>query len=132
MSYTITPSPDSKYIVVKMKVDMTRKLAKEVTSQAFTLGRDLGISCYLIDLTESKNQESIVGSYKSAYEDLAHLPWQDSLTRAALLVDPEDHSHDFNETVLINAGLKVKLFRDRELAIPYLLGINPDSESPAV
>jgi hypothetical protein len=38
----------------------------------------------------------------------------------ALLVDPEDHSHDFVETVGRNAGLNVTLFRDRDAAKQYL------------
>jgi len=120
MSYAITPSPDSKYIVIKVDADMTRHLAQEIATQAFSKGRELGITRYLIDLSESRNQESITGSYKSAYEDLARLPWQGHLTRAAMLVAPQDHSHDFNETVLRNAGLKVILFRDREQALQYL------------
>ncbi len=121
MSFTLTPSQDGKYITAKVTVDMTRELALEIVIQGFALGRELGINRYLLDLTESRNRESAFGSYESAYDDLAPLSRQSSLLRAAVLVAPQDHSHDFNETVLRNASLDVKLFRDRELAVQYLL-----------
>jgi hypothetical protein len=41
--------------------------------------------------------------------------------RVAVLVRPEDHSHDFAETVTKNAGQDITIFRDREAAINHLL-----------
>jgi len=41
--------------------------------------------------------------------------------RVAILVDPEDKSHDFNEIVLNNIGMPVVLFRDWDQAVQYLL-----------
>ena len=121
MSYTITASQNNEYIIVKATTNMYRKLAAEIAEQAILMGKKLEISRYLIDLTASRNLESILGSYQSAYEDLANLPWRNSFSRAALLVDPQDRSHDFNETVLNNIGMRVTLFQDRDEAIQYLL-----------
>jgi hypothetical protein len=45
----------------------------------------------------------------------------------AILVRPDDRSHDFAETAMKNAGLSVALFRDRERAIAYLRSSGVDS-----
>jgi hypothetical protein len=121
MFYTISPSPDGKYIIVRVTVDMTRNLAKEIASQALSVGQELGIKYFLLDLTQSRNRESIFGSYESAYIDMANMRVQMRFTRTAMLVDPQDDSHNFNETVLRNVGLNVTLFRDRHLAVQHLL-----------
>lgn len=39
----------------------------------------------------------------------------------ALLVDPDDHSHDFIEIVARNSGHDFTLFRDHEQVINHLL-----------
>lgn len=121
MSYTIIPSPDGKYLILKVVVDMTRTLALEIAVQALLVGQELGINRYLLDLTESRNRESIGGSYESAYTDLALVVRRYRPPLIAMLVDPQDDSHNFNETVTRNAGLDVRLFRDRDLAVQYLL-----------
>ena len=121
MSYTITASQNNEYIIVKATTNMYRKLAAEIAEQAMLMGKKLEISRYLIDLTASRNLESILGSYQSAYEDLAELSWRKILTRVALLVDPQDNSHDFNEIVLNNIGIRATLFRDSDQAVQYLL-----------
>jgi hypothetical protein len=99
MSYTIALSPDGKYIIVQVIVEMTRELALEVASQGFAMGQELGIDRYLLDLTQSRNRGSIFDSYESAHSDLANLARYNKLSQAAMLVAAEDHSHDFNETV---------------------------------
>lgn len=121
MPYTITVSQNNGYIIVRVTDDMSRKLAAEIADQALLMGKKWRIGRYLIDLTASRNRESILGSYQSAYEDLAVLPWRKTLTRVALLVDPQDDSHDFNEIVLNNIGMRTTLFRDRDEAVQYLL-----------
>jgi hypothetical protein len=40
----------------------------------------------------------------------------DKYARIATLVNPDDHSHDFIETVARNAGLNVKIFTDPDQA----------------
>jgi hypothetical protein len=41
-------------------------------------------------------------------------------SRSALLVRPDDRSHDFIETAFLNAGYAVKLFTDEVSAISWL------------
>ena len=120
MSFTISPSKDGKYISLKITGDIDSKIAMNNNIEAHALGKKLGINRYFVDLTKSRNVESVADSYKFAYEDMK-TPMIDKSARVAILVDPNDHSHDFIETVLQNSGHSVKLFTDRKLAKSYLL-----------
>lgn len=121
MAYTITPSADGKYILLKVTGNINRKLALKYNQKAHTLGRELGINRYLVDVTEARNVETITDNYDFAYRDMQNTPTIDKLARVAVLVSPGDHSHDFVELVSQNAGLSVKFFRDREKAVGHLL-----------
>ena len=121
MSYTIGPSEDGKYVVLKYWGELSRKLSIEHVIEAHALGEKLGITQYLVDLTEARNIDSIPELYEYAYKDTKSASGLNLNARVALLVDPEDHSHDFVETVLRNAGHNVTLFRDRDSAISHLL-----------
>jgi len=122
MPYTIKLSEDGKYILVTTQGDMTRELAMEHNREAHALGRELGIKRYLVDLRASRNVESPTDGYQFAYHDMPEDPEIDRSARVALLVSPEDHSHDFIETVSRNSGLSVTIFRNYEEALAYLSG----------
>lgn len=121
MSYTINPSDDRKYIVLKHRGEVDGDIAMTRVLEAHTLGAELGILRYLVDLTDARNVDSVTQTYKYAYEDMKTPPGFNLNARVAMLVNPEDHSHDFVETALRNAGHNVTLFRDRDLAIKHLL-----------
>ncbi len=120
MAYNITPSDDGKYIIMKVTGDFNRKLAIQYDLESHALGKSLGISRYLVDLTEARNTNTTVEDYEFAYRDMK-TPEIDRTAVVAVLVSPGDHSHDFTETVTRNAGLNTKLFTDRDRAIRHLL-----------
>lgn len=121
MSHTIYLSEDGKYIVTKHWGEITSELVMKRTQEAHELGKKLGITLHLMDVTEAKNIDSVTKTYKFAYQDIKAFPGINMNVRVAVLVKPDDHSHDFVETVTRNAGQDVTLFRDRELAIKHLL-----------
>ena len=121
MSYTILLSDDQKYIVVTVEGSITRKIAMQHNLEAHALGKKLGIQRYLVDATRARNTESMLKGYQFAYEDMNETPEIDRDARVALLVAPDDHSHDFIETVSKNAGLNVTIFRDRKSAENHLI-----------
>ena len=121
LTYTITPSPDNAYISIKVTGDITRDSAMEHNIKANILGKKLGINKYLMDLTEARNTESIIDNYKFAYEDMT-APDIDPSARVAVLVSPDDNSHNFVMTAMMNAGLNVALFNDMESAKKFLRG----------
>ena len=55
-----------------------------------------------------------------AYKDMQLAEGIDLNAIVATLVSPDDHSHDFIETVSRNAGLNVTLFTDLDLAKQHL------------
>ena len=121
MEYSITVSEDGKYIILKVKGDMDRVSAMREIIEAHELGAKLGIERYMADLTEARNIRSIVDDYELA-NDYTHNDRRiNTFARVAMLVSSEDHTHDFLETASINAGWRVKLFRDRQQALNYLM-----------
>ena len=120
MGYKTEPSPDGKYIIQKPTGEMTRELAVKYILESHALGKKLGIDRYLMDLTEARNADSIFDNYDFAYRDMKETPGINRLARVAVLVSPDDHSHDFIETVVRNSGQDVTMFTDRELAIKHL------------
>lgn len=123
MDYTIAPSEDGKYITLTMKGEITGKRAMGINREAHALGKKLNINRYLVDVTEARNKDTIMGNYEFAYADMTTAENIDRHARVATLVSPGDHSHDFVETVVQNVGMNVRLFTDREQAIQFLVGI---------
>lgn len=121
MTYQTSVSQDGKFISVKVQGIITRVNAMQMNQDVHAFGRLHGLNRYLLDLTESTNSETAFGNYNFAYEDMKAPVGIDRNARVAMLVEPEDHSHDFVEIVSRNSGLDVALFRDRESALNYLL-----------
>jgi hypothetical protein len=80
----------------------------------------MNINHYLVDVTDARNIDSVKNNYDFAYSDMKAAEGINLTAKVVAVVSPEDHTHDFVETVLCNAGLPIKLFRDREKAIDYL------------
>ncbi len=121
MSYKIFPSDDGKYIILEIRGDITSKEIVERIQEAHKLGDEMKITRHLMDLTEARNIDSVTKIYKFAYTEIRRSPDVNLNARVAVLVDPDDHSHDFSETVIKNAGQNVTFFRDRDSAIRHLL-----------
>jgi hypothetical protein len=121
MSHKIFLSEDKKYIITKHYGDITSEMIMSATIEAHALGEELGITRHLMDVTEATNVEPITQTYKFAYKDIKSVPGINLHVSVAVLIRPEDHSHDFAETVTKNAGQDITLFRDREAAINHLI-----------
>lgn len=117
----IEPSGKGGFIAVIITGEYTRSRALKSMIEAHALGRKLGINRYLVDVTASRNRESVIGNYEFATKDLWETPAIDKAARVAILARPDDSSHDFAAAAAQKAGLRVVLFRDRGLAERYLL-----------
>jgi hypothetical protein len=124
MSYTINLSEDGRYIILKHWGEINGEIAMKRIQEAHKLGAELRVTRHLVDLTEARSIDSITKAYKYAYEDMKTIGLNACV---AMLVSPEDHSHDFVETVLRNTGHDVTLFRDREAAINHLVKRTQDT-----
>ena len=121
MAYAIKLSDDRKYIVIMVEGFVDNDMAMEYTIESQRLGKKEGISRYLVDLTQSRNVQSVGLNFEFIDRDLRSTDEVDIRGRVALLVSPEDHSHDFIETLSINRGINVRLFRNRADAVAHLL-----------
>ena len=119
MQHFISLSEDKSYVILKYVGEISREPVLKITEEAHRFGSRQGVKHYLVDVTEAVNVESLMGNYDFAYDDLDQADIDRSAC-IAMLVDPNDQTHDFVETLLINAGHGVRLFRDRETAIKYL------------
>lgn len=121
MTHTITTSEDGQYILIKVKGVIDRNIAMQQNLEAHALGKKLNIHKYLVDVTKATNSESTTDKFKFANNDMQEAPGIDKSARVAVLVSPDDHSHDFIETVTRNAGLNMRIFRDSEEAMQFLM-----------
>jgi hypothetical protein len=120
MPYTITVSSDNRYIILSIEGGISRETAMVYNLEAHKLGNALGINRYLVDVRFSRNTDSVIANYSFAYSDMNHEDI-DRFAKVAILVSPDDHSHDFVETVSRNAGFDVVIFTDRDLAVSHLI-----------
>lgn len=120
MEYRIEPSEDRDYILLKVVGDFDAKSVMKGIIEAHTLGRELDIHRYLVDATQARNIDSVLGNYHFAYVDMKQTAGIDPFAKVVGLVSPGDHSHDFVATVSANAGMHLELFTEREKALKYL------------
>jgi hypothetical protein len=125
MEYVIEISENKGYIIIKASGEVDPNIAMKYTEEAHILAKENGIDNFLVDLTAATNKLHVIENYEFAYDKVAPNPVINKLAKIALLVSPNDHSHDFIETVLINTGVLVRLFRNKEMALDYL-GIAED------
>jgi hypothetical protein len=126
IEYTITPSVNEDFIEVKVKGDINRHSAMQMNLEAHEIGRRLRIRRYLVDATEARNTDDAIETYNFSYSDMQRMECIDKGARVAMLVSPDDHSHDFVATTLFNAGLSGQLFTDPEKAMQFLF----DDDTP--
>ena len=120
MEYKISLSDDRKYILVLVSGSVNRLNTMEYVIESHKLGLKEGIKSFLIDLRNARNVDSIGNNYNFVNEDLQSESLVDKSAKIALLVEKNDHSHDFIETVAINSGNVLRLFRDEKEALQYL------------
>jgi hypothetical protein len=102
-----------------LKVAPTGAAALAAAGRALLLAAEHGIHRFLFDARRCRNPASVISNYNFAYRSLTalHVP---VAVRAAILVAPEDHSYDLVETLCLNAGYSVKLFREEAEALAWL------------
>ena len=126
---TLTVSEDKKYIIEKVVGEVTSQDMYQHAVEAHQLARTLNLRAFLMDLTDAVNLQSVRENYDLVYQQFRTSDKLIRNSRLALWVKMNDHSHDFIETLALNAGDYVKLFRDPQKAIDFLLeGYEPLSK----
>lgn len=132
MKCSNTVSGDGRYVISTVTGDFAAKEMLAAVLEAYKFAEEHGITRQLADVTKARNVDSVSRNYDFAYSEFQAVVAIDKRLRVAILVSPDDHSHDFAETVMQNAGLNVALFRDRDRAIAYLCspGLNEVRDQP--
>ncbi len=120
MPHDVSISKDRKFILIKVVGTMDSPYTLQTGVDASALGRKVKIKRFLFDLTESRYVDSILSTHQRAYSDMRD-PRLIPDARVALWVAQDDHSHDFAETVYQNAGYNLRVFRDYNSAISFLM-----------
>lgn len=120
MGCEVKASEDRKFIFQVITGDLTAKLMLAYNLKSHSLGRELGINRYLVDVTRARNVDPPTKIFNYARYDLKNTPGIDLSARIATLVSPGDISHNFVETVSRDSGLDVTHFTDRFQAIRHL------------
>lgn len=121
MNYTITVSETGDYILIVLLGNVDGEIAMQYTIESHKLGNELGITKFLVDARKAINVQMVGDNYNFAAKEISEKPSFDRRAKVACLVSPEDHSHDFIETVLRNNGHNFTLFRNMDKAISHLL-----------
>jgi hypothetical protein len=117
--YSITISEDGTFIHVQAGGNITRELVVSTALEVSRLAKDMNIHKALLDFSQARNVEPVFQIYEMAYTDMNRAEIDKTLTLACL-ISPEDHSFDFLETVLRNAGFIFKLFTDDDATMDFL------------
>lgn len=119
-SFEIGISADGAYLYAhKFQQPYTYEIAQEVMKNFIYQGRELEILGCLIDIRGIQSVSSAADKFFFAREKAAaaQLP---QYWRYAFLVDQNDDSINFIETVMRNAGYMFQIFEDESLAIDWL------------
>jgi hypothetical protein len=124
MSYKISVPKSKKYILCRVTQAVTADLSKQFSVDVDRLGAELNIKNFLFDVRGCPNIERPLKTYEYTYKDMDELGL-DRTARVAILVSPDDTSHDFIETINRNAGYNVRVFKERKAALDWFE--NPQS-----
>ena len=109
-----------KYLVCRVTGQITAEDARQMVEQIEKFAHETGAKSRLIDVRNATNVSSISGNYDLAYKDLDELQ-VGRVFKAAVLVSPDDHSHDFAMIAIQNAGFNCRKFTDEAAAITWLV-----------
>ena len=99
--------------------DGRAELEREFASEAIDTAIREGVTLYLADVREAPNVASTFNQFNLAYEELPIMNLHKG-SKIALLVSPDDLSHDFIEILFRNAGYVCQRFVDEDEAIGWL------------
>lgn len=120
MSYSIKVSETGDYIHVDVKGNFDGKTALQFAGQSFKLGKKFDIIKYFVDLRNSRNIQKVGDKYNFVIQDFSNIPEINKSAKVTCIVNPDDHSHDFIETVMRNNGINFTIFRDMNEALDHL------------
>ena len=120
MAVNVTLSDCGSYIVGHADAPLTLEDVRALTAAYVALIESTGIKRILNDMRNTPSVLGVSEDFHFAYQDTRQQQLPIDI-RAAILIDLDDSSHDFQKMVARNAGYTVELFEDRDSAVDWLL-----------
>jgi hypothetical protein len=120
MKYNISLSEDGTFIRIRVFEAITGDMEKEFAENAIKDATQRGLNKFLVDVRGVQNLASTLDQYLFGYDDMNRLGL-DKESRIAILVDENDRSHNFIETVFVNAGYDCRIFTEKTVASKWLV-----------
>lgn len=119
MNFTISISPDRHHLIAQVRQNITPEVAKNLEKDYQDLIKKTGIKNILNDVRGYRDEigDGQEVPITSRTKKLVGIP---KGIRSAILVDYDDHTHDFKELAAQYAGSEVKLFYTKENAMDWL------------
>ena len=119
MAFLSRVSDCKKYIHIIVTTEITYELALHFLQQAYHQASPLGIRNFFFDVRASRNIESTSNNYHLIRNDLERIGY-DRAVKLAILINLNDDSHDFVETVATSAGYNCKIFTCEESLLEWI------------
>ncbi|MFC1812895.1 hypothetical protein ACFL03_09395 [Thermodesulfobacteriota bacterium] len=119
MRYKISLSENGTYVRIRVFEAITGEIEKEFAEIAIKDAKQRKISKFLVDVRGTLNIASSLEQYLFGYEDMNQFGL-DRGSRIAVLADANDKSHNFIETIFVNAGYHCRIFTDEDAASKWL------------
>jgi len=120
MNYSIKVSEEGDCILVDVNGNIDGKIALQFTTESYKLGKESGITKYFVDLRNSRNIQKLGDKYHFVNQNLIKVPEINKGAKVSCIVNPDDHSHDFIETLMRNSGFNFTIFREINEALDHL------------
>lgn len=119
MKYEVALAEDDGFVRITVHEPITAALQLEFAAEAIAVAQKARIKRYLADVTRVRNTAGTFDQYHLAYEELPPMGIVKG-SRIAIVVEQDDQSHDFIETLFCNVGFDCRLFITEETAISWL------------
>jgi hypothetical protein len=119
MPYEINMTEGQAWLHVRVHEPITKALALDLLKDTVEQATKHGVSNLLIDVRSAPSVKTTIDDFDIANYRLQELAFERSF-KFAIVVDPEDKTHDFFETCTMNAGYNCRLFSDTDCAAQWL------------
>ena len=118
MTYDISLSEDKTFVRIKVLDVINGEIEINLAQHAIKEAGKYRIRKYLVDVRGVVNTASSLEHYRFGYEDMKAFGL-DPRSRIAIVVDRNDASHNFIETIFLNVGYQCRLFTDETDALKW-------------
>lgn len=118
-NYVVSIPDGTSWVHIEVHGSISADLLRMMLLESIDLAHRHHLCDFFYDGSDSENGVSILKQYQFVHQDLEEYGF-DQRSKMAMLINAEDSSRDFIETVLRNEGYNFRLFTDRTEATSWL------------